>query len=211
VADNVGRLTCVAALVGFAAAGMTARGRLTFAWLVVVTGAAAPPVLMGTPLNGRYFLTTFAVVCLFAAGGALSWTSHLGTIWKLAGIACCGALVLQVGLNLRGTSDQREILAAGAKRRDAARAVLTRGPIPCRPLVVPAARVRMLGAVWTGIPLSQVRDGHEYRARGTYLTGTEAAMRGVVTLEGRSGTAAAPPEGATVVRSSRGWELREQC
>lgn len=46
---------------------------------------------------------------------------------------------------------------------------------------------------------------------GDYLIGTEAAMRGVVTLEGRSGTAAAPPEVVTVVRSSRGWELREQC
>jgi hypothetical protein len=208
--QNVGKLVCLAALVGFVDIGRNRFSRQLFGWLVAVTAASALPVLGGTPLNDRYFLATFALLCVFAARGAIGWLDWSG--WrKVAGIGCCGLLVVQASINVGSVLDTRNIFGEGTDTRDAAKAALTDGPIRCRPLVVPAQRVRMLAAVWTRIPLQQIRDAHVYRAGGTYLTGTTAAMRGVATLAGRAGTAARPPDGTTLVRSSGGWQLRERC
>ena len=209
-ADNAGRFVCLAALIGFAVVATRRAGRLVFGWLVAVTAAAAAPVLAGTPLNERYFLTTFVLVCVFAVAGAAGSLARRGWAWRATGIACALALVAQAGLNVRVDRDRRDIAADVAARRDAAHELL-RGSIPCRPLVVPATRMRMFGSVWTGLPLPQVLDAHEYGGRGTYLTGTPAAMRDIVTLQGRTGEAAPPPQGTTLLRSEGGWQLRRRC
>jgi hypothetical protein len=207
----VGRLMCVAVLVGLAAAMRLPRGRLLLAWLLGTTAAATLPVLAGTPLNARYFLASYVLLCIFAAYGAFgSWAGHAGGR-RVAGVACGVGLVLQVVLNVGHLRDLRDVGASAISRRDAAKAVLTAGAIPCRPLVVPTQRVRALAAVWTQTRLDNVLDANEYRSRGAYLAGTDAAMRDVATLEGRAGTAAQPPGKARIVRESGGWQLRVWC
>jgi hypothetical protein len=207
----VGRLLCVAALVGCAAALRSPRGRLVVAWLAATAAASAAPVLAGTPLNERYFLATFALLCVVAAYGAFGWLEHASRIAVVIGLASALALVAQIAINVHKVIDRRDAQAGAFARRDAAKAILTDGAIPCEPLVMPAQRVRMLAAVWTHTPLTDVRDAHDYQGLGVYLSGTESAMRDVVTLPGRAGTAASPPSDATPVRASDGWDLLERC
>src|SRR3954452_6887792 len=78
----VGRSICVAALVGFAAAMRLRRGGLLFVWLVGITAAWTVPVLAGTPLNARYFLATFMLVCVYAAYGAVGWWPAEPRTWR---------------------------------------------------------------------------------------------------------------------------------
>ena len=209
--DNAGTLICLGALAGFAALAHDDRGRLVFGWLVATTAASAAPILAGTPLNERYFLATFALLCVFAAAGALRWLRAPRAAYRYAGLAVCVLLAIQAVVNLGDVRDLRRIMTADNGRREAARAVLTAGRLPCGPLVVPAARVRELAAVWTELPLEQVLDAHRYQGRGTYLTGSPTAMSGVVTLHRRPGTAATPPPGTTLVREHNGWQVRDGC
>ena len=170
------------------------------------------PVLAGTPRIERYFLASFVLVCVFAAYGAFGWWTGQPRGWRgILGIACGVGLVLQGALNVGHLRDRHDAQAVTNARRDAAKAVLTAGAIPCRPLVVPAPRARELAAVWTQTRLDKVFDAHEYRSRGVYLTGTDTAMRNVATVEGRAGTAARPPGRTTIVRASDGWQLRKWC
>lgn len=105
--------------------------------------------------------------------------------------------------------DRREQVVDRDTRRTAAHHALG-SSLPCAPLVVPNDRLVPVAASWLDVPVGEVLDGRDGVPPGSYLWGTEAAMRNLLVIEGRPGDAAPAPE-APVVRRSGGWTLMASC
>jgi hypothetical protein len=200
----------LAAAVGVVAALRRGRGPILVAAIAATLLASAVPVAAGAPLNDRYLLSSFALLCV-AAGGAVGLAvARSETLpWRAAGIACALALLVTASSQVSRLRDSREHLSAlAASRADARQLVVNR--LPCLPLVLPTSRLRSTVAVWLGVELEDVKDGRSSSPPGTYLWGTTEAMRGVVAPEGRPTELAQSPSGQVVARQG-GWALRSRC
>jgi hypothetical protein len=162
------------------------------------------------PLNDRYLMAPMALLCVAAAGPpALLAARGASTAWRVAGAACL--LVLLVGAVDQGPRyiERRDSVVDRDTRRTAARDAL-KPAIPCFPLVVPNHRLKEVAATWLDVDRDQVLDGRLGTPPGSYLWGTEAAMKNILVVEGRQGDVAPPPT-APVVRRVDGWTLMARC
>jgi len=201
---------CLAAIAGLVVAHRLGHLKLLAGALVATAAATAIPVIAGTPLNDRYVIATMALLCVAAAAPlALLARRSEGTTSRLVGAACM--LILLVGAvdNAPRLIERRDEVVDRDTRRAAARDAL-RPTIPCLPLVVPNVRLVPVAASWLDVPLDQVIDGRRAIPPGSYLWGTEAAMRNLLVIEGRPGDAAPAPS-APVVRRRDGWTLMARC
>jgi hypothetical protein len=197
---------CIAALITFVAAWRRRGVRLLVGATAVSAWAVAIPVILGTPLNDRYLITTMALLCIAAAVGvALLGSPHR----QLAGASCL--IVLLIGTVDEGPRlvERRASVVDRTARRSAARDVVRPG-VPCTPVVVPNERFVPVVASWLDLPLSNVRDGRSGIPRGSYVWGDEAAMKNLLVIEGRPGSAALAPD-APVIRRRGGWTLSARC
>ena len=201
---------CLAAIAGLVVAHRLGHLKLLAGALVITAVATAIPVVAGTPLNDRYVISTMALLCVSAAA-PLALIVHRGesSAWRIAAAACM--LVLLVGAvdQAPRVIERRDDVVDRDTRRTAAHDAL--GPdVPCYPLVVPNERLVAVAASWLDVPLDQVLDGHGAAPPGSYLWGTDAAMKNLLVVEGRAGTAAAAPS-APIVRRRDGWTLMARC
>ena len=201
---------CLAAIVGLFVAHRLGHLKLLAGALVATAAATAVPVVAGTPLNDRYVISTMALLCVAAAAPlALIVHGRERNAWRLAAAACMLVLLAGAVDQAPRLSDRRNDVVDRDTRRTAARDALGLD-IPCRPLVVPNVRLVPVAASWLDVPLDQVLDGHRAVPPGSYLWGTEAAMRNLLVVEGRAGIAAPRPS-APIVRRRDGWTLMARC
>jgi hypothetical protein len=198
---------CLAGVLGLVAAWRAGRFALLSGALVASTVATAIPVLAGTPMNDRYLMVTMALLCVAAAAPVALLREHGG--WRLAGAAGLALLVAGAAFQAPRLADRRADVVDRKTRRADARAALDPG-VPCRPVVLPNNRLIPVVASWLDAPISQVLDGRGGVPPGSYLWGTDAAMKNLVVVEGRAGGVAAAPS-APVVRRSGGWTLTARC
>lgn len=198
---------CVAAVLGLVVAWRAGRFGLLFGALVASTIATALPVLAGTPMNDRYLMVTMALLCV-AAAAPVSLLRETGA-WRAAGAVSLVLLVAGAVVQAPRFVDRRDDVVDRAARRADAHDAL-RPDVPCRPVVLPNNRLIPVVASWLDVPISQVRDGREGVPPGSYLWGSDAAMKNLVVIEGRAG-GAAPAPSAPVVRRSGGWTLTARC
>jgi hypothetical protein len=158
-------------------------------------------------MNDRYLMVTMALLCVAAAGPVALLREH--GAWRLAGAGCLALLVVGAALQAPRFSDRRAEVVDRADRRADAHAAIDPG-VPCDPVVLPNNRLIPVVASWLDVPISQVRDGRDGVPPGSYLWGTEAAMKNLVVIEGRAG-GAAPAPSAPVVRRAGGWTLMARC
>ena len=201
---------CLAALAGLAVAWRAGHLKLLGGALVASALATAVPVLAGTPLNDRYLMVTMALLCVAAAAPlAVVLSRSESRLWRFAGAACL--LVLAIGAVDQAPRfiERRDSVVDRDTRRNAAHAAL-RPDIPCLPLVVPNLRFTPVAASWLDVPVDDVRDGRDGVPPGSYLWGTAAAMKDLLVIEGRAGSAPPAPS-APVVRRAGGWTLMARC
>ena len=198
---------CLAALVGLAVAWRAGRARLLAGALVATALATAIPVIAGTPFNDRYLMATMALLCV-AAAAPITLLAR-GDPWRLAGAATVAILVAGALFQAPRFLDRRDEVVDRDTRRTAAHDALRPG-IPCRPLVLPNNRFISVTASWLDVLITDVRDGRDGIPPGSYLWGTDAAIKNLLVIEGRAGGVAPAPH-APVVRRSDGWTLMADC
>jgi hypothetical protein len=168
--------------------------------------------LAGLSLQPRYLVGLSAVICLFAAIGALGWLSLRPgasgrTVWQAAGIA--GVIVLLVGVpwDVRKHDQVRAALLDQSARLDD----LTRGRVAdalarCRPIQVGSARAIPHIAYWTGVAPTEVVVGTGgARALVTPTPTTDAY------LAGHPAVVLAPPPGARRLAANEAWQAYAAC
>jgi hypothetical protein len=200
---------CVAAIAGLFVAHRSGHLKLLGGTLVLLGLGTALPVLAGGPLNDRYFIAVMAVLCLLAAAPVALIADAGERRWQLAGIACLVLLAIGAVDQAPRFLERRDDVVDRDTRREAAHDAIRAG-VPCYPLVVPNNRFVAVTASWLDVPLDDVRDGRDGVPPGSYLWGTEDAMRNLIVVEGRP-EQAAPAPSAPVVRRSGGWTLSSRC
>jgi hypothetical protein len=200
---------CLVALLGLAVAHRAGKLKLLGGAIVTTGVATAIPVLVGTPLNDRYLITTVALLCVAAAAPLWLLTRSPTRPWRLAAAAAALLLLAGAAAHAPRLLDRRAELIDRDSRRTAAHDVLEPG-LPCLPLVVPNDRLQPVAAGWLDLPLEQVRDGQDGIPPGTYLWGTDAAMHNLLVIEGRPGDVAPAPQAPTI-REHQGWTLSASC
>jgi 4-amino-4-deoxy-L-arabinose transferase-like glycosyltransferase len=199
---------------GFVAALWYARGRaLPPAAAAVAFGAAFLALgVAGLSLQPRYLVGLSAVICLFAAIGALGWRSLApGSpgrgAWQSMGVV--GVLVLVVGVpwDVRKHDQVLTALLDDSAQLDE----LTRGQVAqqlerCRPIQVGSARAIPHMAYWTGVQPTEIVVGTPgARALVTPTPATSAY------LAGQPPVVLAPPPGMRPLAANNAWRAYISC
>jgi hypothetical protein len=201
-------------VLGFAAGLWYATGRaLPPAAAALAFGAAFLALgVAGLSLQPRYLVVLSAVICLFAAIGALGWLSLAPgsrgrTAWQAAGIA--GAIVLVIGVpwDVRKHDQVRAALLDDSGQLEQ----LTRGGVAaalrrCRPIQAGSARAIPHLAYWIGVqPTDIVVGTGGARALVTATPATDAY------LAGDPPVVLASPPGMRRVAANGGWQAYAAC
>jgi hypothetical protein len=166
----------------------------------------------GLSLQPRYLVGLSAVICLFAAIGALGWRSlppgsRGRSAWQVAGVI--GVIVLVVGVpwDVRKHDQVRAALLDQSARLDD----LTRGDVAaelrrCQPIQAGSARAIPHLAYWTGVAPTDIVVG---------TGGAQALVTPVPTtdayLAGHPPVVIAPPPGMRLLAANNAWRAYAAC
>jgi dolichyl-phosphate-mannose-protein mannosyltransferase len=201
-------------VLGFAAGlWFATRKALPPAAAAIAFGAAFLALgIAGLSLQPRYLVGLSAVICLFAAIGALGWRSlppgtSGRTAWQVAGIASAVVLLVGVPWDVRKHDQVRAALLDQSAELDD----LTRGAVAaelkrCRPIQVGSARAIPHLAYWTGVPPTEIVVGTGgAHALVTPLPTTNAY------LAGHPPVVLSPPPGMRRVAANDAWHAYAGC
>ena len=201
-------------VLGFAAGlRFAARRTVPPAAAAVGLGAAFLALgLAGLSLQPHYLGGLAAVVCLFAAIGALGWRSLAPgsrgrSAWRAAGVA--GVIVLVVGVpwDVRKHDQVRAALLDQSARLDD----LTRGSVAaelerCRPIQVGSARAIPHLAYWTGVAPTEIVVG----AGGAHALVTPTPATDAY-LAGHPPVVLPPPPAMRRLAANEAWQAYVGC
>jgi hypothetical protein len=201
-------------VLGFAASlWLATRRALAPAAAAVGFGAAFLALgIAGLSLQPRYLGGLAAVICLFAAIGALGWRSLPPgtpgrTAWQVAGIVGLIVLVAGVPWDVRKHDQVRAALLDQSARLDD----LTKGDVAaelrrCRPIQVGSARAIPHLAYWTGVQPTDIVVG----AGGAHALVTPSATTDAY-LAGHPPVVLAPPPGMRRLAANEAWQAYAGC
>ncbi|HEX5617334.1 MAG TPA: glycosyltransferase family 39 protein [Solirubrobacteraceae bacterium] len=168
--------------------------------------------IAGLSLQPRYLVGLSAVICLFAAIGALGWRSlrpgsRGRTAWQVAGIL--GVIVLLVGIpwDLRKHDQVRTALLDQSAKLDE----LTRGDVAtalkrCRPIQAGSARAIPHLAYWIGVAPTEIVVG----TGGAHALVTPTATTDAY-LAGHPPIVITPPAGMRRLAANEAWQAYVAC
>ena len=166
----------------------------------------------GLSLQPRYLVGLSAVICLFAAIGALGWRSlPPGSpgrgVWQAMAVA--GVIVLVVGVpwDVR----KHEQVRAALLDQSAALDDLTRGRVAgelrrCRPIQAGSARAIPHLAYWTGVAPTEIVVG----TGGAHALVTPTPTTDAY-LAGHPPVVLAPPPGMRLLAANTAWRAYVSC
>ena len=201
-------------VLGFAA-GLRFAARRTVPPAAAAVGLGAAFLALGIAglsLQPRYLGGLAAVVCLFAAIGALGWRSLAPgsrgrSAWRAAGVA--GVIVLVVGVpwDVRKHDQVRAALLDQSARLDD----LTRGSVAaelerCRPIQVGSARAIPHLAYWTGVAPTEIVVG----AGGAHALVTPTPATDAY-LAGHPPVVLPPPPAMRRLAANEAWQAYVGC
>jgi hypothetical protein len=205
----------VCAIAGLAAGLALRRPQTLFAvgWALGLTLAFAVPVAAGTILSARYAIPTVAMVCVFAGAAIGLGVGHGRPVGYLVASACAVLLLVTLPSHIgRLEGFRHQVRSVDQSRSDVEQ--LVSGRMPCAPIVVPNGRLVPLVAVWRRMKADDVvRSDRMPTSRGTFVSGTPRALRGLVVLptRDRGRRLAAMPRTARSWRQLGGWALWASC
>lgn len=201
-------------VLGFAA-GLRFATRRSLPPAAAAVGFGAAFLLLGIAglsLQPRYLGGLSAVICLFAAIGALGWRSlrpgsRGRTVWRAAGVVGLVVLVVGVPWDVRKHDQVRAALLDQSARLDD----LTRGDVAaelrrCRPIQVGSPRAIPHLAYWTGVaPTDVVVATGGAHALVTPVPTTDAY------LAGHPPVVLPPPPGSRPLAANEAWRAYASC
>ena len=204
----------VVGVLGFAAGlRLATRKALPPAAAAIAFGAAFLALgVAGLSLQPRYLVGLSAVICLFAAIGALGWRSlppggRGRSVWQAAGIVGVVVLIAGVPWDVRKHDQVRAALLDQGHELDA----LARGSVAaqlrrCRPIQTGSARAIPHLAYWTGVAPTEIIVGADGgRALVTPTPATDAY------LAGHPPVVVPPRPGLRLVAENEAWRAYVSC
>jgi hypothetical protein len=212
--------------------GAAVGGALSLAWLraralpgvlAAVLALAAFSVLAAAGLSilTRYLLVSAALLCIFAAAGALGWL-ELATgdrrrrWWQAVGAVVAVALLAFVPAQYDRLSRLRDTLERQAAIQGDLAQLVRAGTIGvrCPPLVVPNHRPVPLLALWLDVrPASIIGAQEQASTSGSFITPATPAVARDYILDPRDPVQrlAPAPVGLRPVGQDRSWRVLTRC